>query len=85
MNPKKAFTTARQKAGLTDVRFHDLRHTHGSRLAAKGLPISEIARTLGHTQINTTYRYLNANSESRQRVVSMIDEINEESEKATIH
>jgi integrase len=59
MNPKKAFDTARKKAGLTDVRFHDLRHTHGSRLAVRGLPISEIARTLGHTQINTTYRYLN--------------------------
>jgi integrase len=85
MNPKKSFDTARQLAGLTDVRFHDLRHTHGSRLAARGLPISEIARTLGHTQINTTYRYLNANKESRARVVSIIDEINDESNEATIH
>jgi integrase len=85
MNPKKAFDTARKKAGLADVRFHDLRHTHGSRLAARGLPISEIARTLGHTQINTTYRYLNANKESRDRVVNIIDEINEETEKLTVN
>jgi integrase len=78
MNPKKSYNTARRKAGLPDVRFHDLRHTHGSRLASLDLSISEIARQLGHTQINTTYRYLNTNKESRNRVVNLIDKINED-------
>jgi integrase len=50
---------ARRKAGLCDVRFHDLRHTCATRLIQAGLPIAEVARILGHTTIQMTYRYVN--------------------------
>jgi integrase len=57
-NVKKAFNSARRIAGLPDVRFHDLRHTHATRLVAANIPLSEVGRVLGHTQANTTYRYV---------------------------
>ncbi len=66
-NVKRSFTAARSKAGLKDVRFHDLRHTAATRLVGAHIPLSEVGRVLGHTRANTTYRYVNANIDSDER------------------
>lgn len=47
-------------------RFHDLRHTYGSRLAAYGAPRSEIANLLGHADESTTARYIHAGDDGRR-------------------
>ena len=73
---KRAFNSARKAAGLPDVRFHDLRHTYATRLVASHMPLSEVGRVLGHTQANTTFRYVNANVETARRAASIIDEFN---------
>lgn len=73
---KTAFIAARKAAGLDDVRFHDLRHTHATRLVSAHMPLSEVGRALGHTQANTTYRYVNANVETARRVAALLDEFN---------
>jgi integrase len=75
-NIKKAFNTARRIAGLPDVRFHDLRHTHATRLISMHMPLSEVGRLLGHTQANTTLRYVNANIETARRAAALINEYN---------
>lgn len=36
------------------IRFHDLRHTHGSTLAMKGMPLPVIAAQLGHSDTRMT-------------------------------
>jgi integrase len=59
-----------------DVRFHDLRHTHGTRLAANGFSLAEVGRILGHRQPQTTYRYVNASNETLKRAASMLDDFN---------
>lgn len=82
-NVKKAFSKARTIAGLADLRFHDLRHTHATRLVSKHLPLSEVGRVLGHTQANTTYRYVNANVETARRAAAMFDEFNHPDEDST--
>lgn len=41
-------------------RFHDLRHTYGTRLAAAGVPRHEIAKLMGHADEATTARYIHA-------------------------
>lgn len=47
----------RQRAGLDDVRIHDLRHSFasGALFLGEGLPM--IGKLLGHTQVQTTARY----------------------------
>lgn len=47
----------RTRAGLDDVRIHDLRHSFasGGLLVGEGLPM--IGKLLGHTQVQTTARY----------------------------
>lgn len=47
----------RERAGLNDVRIHDLRHTYASNAVANGMPIQMVGKLLGHTQIQTTMRY----------------------------
>lgn len=47
----------RKKAGLDDVRIHDLRHTYASISAMAGHSLPMIGRLLGHSQPQTTARY----------------------------
>ena len=47
----------RGRAGLDDVRIHDLRHSFASRALALGEGLPMIGKLLGHTQVQTTARY----------------------------
>lgn len=52
-----SWDTARNQAGLADVRIHDLRHSFASFLVNAGRSLYEVQKILGHTQIKTTQRY----------------------------
>jgi site-specific recombinase XerD len=47
-------------------RFHDLRHTFGTRLAAAGVPRYEIALVMGHADESTTARYMHTGDDGRR-------------------
>ena len=51
------WTALRSRAGLDDVRLHDLRHSYASRALALGESLSVIGRLLGHVKVETTARY----------------------------
>ncbi len=46
-----------ERAGLTDMRIHDCRHSYASRALALGESLPMIGKLLGHTQVETTARY----------------------------
>lgn len=48
------FKPACARAGLTDVRFHDLRHSYASMLLAAGVEVYKVSRWMGHANISTT-------------------------------
>jgi integrase len=81
---KHSFDTVRRAAGLSDLRFHDLRHTAATRLVGLHIPLSEVGRALGHTQANTTYRYVNANIETARRASAALDAFNAEAESPPV-
>jgi hypothetical protein len=58
---KRAWDRIRTKAGIPDVRFHDLRRTVGSWLAGSGESLSLIGKVLNHRDVSTTaiYAWLN--------------------------
>jgi integrase len=53
----KAWTVVRKAAGLTDFRWHDLRHCCASYLAQAGASLPQIAGVLGHLSVAATHRY----------------------------
>lgn len=57
---RRRFKLARDAAGLRPLRFHDLRHTYGSLLAAGGVDLVTIQSAMGHSALATTSRYLHA-------------------------
>jgi integrase len=66
-NLRKHLRGALQDAGLPQVRFHDLRHTAGSLLAAQGVTPRVIMEILGHTQVTMTMNTYVHGNEAMQR------------------
>lgn len=57
---KLCWTRLRKRAGLPDLRFHDLRHEAISRFFEKGLTIPEAALISGHRDARMLFRYSHA-------------------------
>jgi integrase len=54
---RRRYKDALVRAGLRPLRFHDLRHTFGTRMIAKA-DIRRVQEWMGHADIQTTMRYL---------------------------
>ena len=54
---RRWFEEAVEKAGILNLRWHDLRHTFASRLVMAGVPLRAVQVLLGHKRIETTLRY----------------------------
>ena len=54
---RKRFRAALESAGIRAVRFHDLRHSFGTRMAAAGAPLRAIQEWMGHCDYATTLIY----------------------------
>ena len=67
---KHSFTSACKKAGITDFRFHDLRHTYASHLAMRGVHIRALQELLGHKTLAMTQRYSHLAPEQLQNAVN---------------
>jgi integrase len=53
----KRFKAALRAAEVREVRFHDLRHTFGTRMAAQGMPMRVLQELMGHRDFKTTLIY----------------------------
>lgn len=69
-----SWDTARQKAGLADLRIHDLRHSFASALVNQGVPIYDVQKLLGHQDIKTTQRYAHFSTERLRSSSSVLSE-----------
>ena len=54
---RRRYKSALERAALRSLRFHDLRHTFGTRMIAKA-DIRRVQEWMGHADIQTTMRYL---------------------------
>lgn len=64
-----AFRRARKRAGLTDFRFHDLRHDFASQLVKRGADIYHVQKLIGHKDSRMTQRYVHLDVSDLRKTV----------------
>ena len=73
----RAWATICKRAGLSDLRIHDLRHSFASQLASGGASLPLIGALLGHSNPATTHRYAHLFDDPQraavERVAAIID------------
>lgn len=79
-NVVKSFKLLLGRAALPDMRFHDLRHSCASLLAAQGVPARVAMEILGHTDIRTTQNvythvYDASKQEALEAIADLLDEV----------
>lgn len=71
---KTSFNKACSDAKLTDVHFHDLRHTAITRMLEKGISPPLVMKIAGHTQQKTFLRYVNQSEQSVYEIAIKLDQ-----------
>jgi integrase len=62
-----------RRAGIREVRWHDLRHSFASHLAMRGVPIPQIQQWMGHSTITMTMRYAHLSPGSGANLIRALD------------
>ncbi len=62
----------RERAGLNDVRIHDLRHTYASVAMKDGIDPFTLKEILGHKNLTTTLRYAHLADDAVQRAAGSV-------------
>jgi integrase len=70
---KKCWNSAVKRAGITNFRFHDLRHTVATRMVEKGIDLVVVKEILGHADISTTMRYAHAVPERKKSAINVLN------------
>ncbi|NTX39876.1 site-specific integrase [Myxococcus sp. CA033] len=74
---KAPLRRALRAAGITreqgQIGWHDLRHTYGSHLAMRAVPLKVIQELMGHATIEMTMRYAHLSPDTRREAVSVLD------------
>lgn len=72
---RRVFVPAVERAGLVPPlpTPHDLRHTYGSWLADRGMPLHDIKALMGHGSLRSTERYLHSSGERFDRALTVLD------------
>lgn len=70
---KTAFKAAVRRAGLVDLRFHDLRRTVGTWLLTSGVDIRTVQSILAHSDVRTTERYLALTNEQNIKAMGVLN------------
>jgi len=71
---KVGWETLLKEAGITNLRFHDLRHTCASWLVMRGVPLQKVQQILGHKSYQTTLRYAHLAPDQGKDAVDLLCE-----------
>jgi integrase len=66
---KRGWQSALERAGINDMRFHDLRHTFASYFLMNGGELYTLKEIFGHKDITTTSRYLTITTKHKSKAM----------------
>ncbi|MFH1435574.1 MAG: site-specific integrase, partial [Pseudomonadota bacterium] len=69
----ETFKRATRKAGIDDLRLHDLRHHFASSLRMKGADLLDIMEYLGHKSLEMVRRYAHVTTQRKQEVIKLLN------------
>lgn len=69
---KTAFKAACRRADITDLRFHDLRHTAATYMVMGGVDLVTVAEILGHSDLKMVMRYAHPTPENKRKAVETL-------------
>lgn len=69
---RSAFERACRKAGISGLRFHDLRHTFATNLVLGGVDLVTVKEILGHSDIAMTVRYSHPSDTRKMEAVESL-------------
>jgi integrase len=77
---QREFAKACKAAGVDygspyGITLHSLRHTAATRLIKGQMPLHMVGRILGHSQPQTTYRYLSADAEAVMQAAAILEAV----------
>lgn len=72
---KNAFDKAKNRAGIANLRFHDLRHTFASRLVQRGVPLYDVMHLTGHKSLEMVQRYAHLAPDYAERAMKALNAV----------
>jgi len=66
------FSNALKRAGISDFRFHDLRHTFASHLVMARIDLKTVQELLGHKTFEMTLRYAHLSPDHKRRAINVL-------------
>ena len=69
----RVYKPAAQRAGLREIRFHDLRHTFVTYCAGAGVPLAKVADWVGHSDSRITEIYRHASADSEEFALATLE------------
>ena len=70
---KRLWASVKAKAEVTDLHFHDLRHTFASRLVMRRVPLHEVSKLMGHNSLRMTMRYAHLAPDALDTAIGALD------------
>ena len=71
---KTAWRLTCRRAGIEGLTIHDLRREAASSLHESGMPLAYVSQFLGHAQLTTTSRYIQASRSGMQEWIKRVEQ-----------
>jgi len=71
-NLRKSFERLLASAGVPYRRFHCIRHTFATEALRRGVDVKDVQKLMGHSNISTTYIYIQSDDDSRRKAMEQI-------------
>ena len=76
INPCRYLKKLCEKAKIKYIGFHGIRHSVGTELAEKGVPINVIQAVMAHSDIRTTMKYIHLKDNAIKEAITVLNSYN---------